>query len=189
MAERPWLSGGKGTFETFKKQSHDEARAVMREQAAKGDEWPTGKYRDIGGGNRQMDQGGYTSPGDIKKFQKGKLPAKESRESHVSDIARANQNLEQIRKKNLPIDEHHAETAKWHNLKQGAEQKLAKMPASEQRGTQEGARGGRFYIAATGAKVYVKNNPGAETVGHMSNQRFHQGLPMSVHLAEPKKSR
>lgn len=37
---------------------------------------PQGKYKNIGGGNMQMDQGGYTSPGDIKKYQKGKLPAK-----------------------------------------------------------------------------------------------------------------
>jgi hypothetical protein len=109
------------------------------------------------------------------------------RQAHVSDIARANQNLEQIRKKNLPVDEHIAETAKWHNLKQGAEQKLAKMSASERHGVQEGARGGRFYVAPTGAKVYVKSNPGAEVVGHMSNQRFYQGLPMSCHLAEPRK--
>lgn len=49
-----------------------------------------------------------------------------------------------------------------------------------------GVRGGRYYVSPTGTKVYVKSNPGPEVVGHMSNQRFYQGLPMSVHLAEPK---
>lgn len=58
---------------------------------------------------------------------------------------------------------------------------------AEAKAVQEGARGGRYYVAATGAKVYVKSNPGAETIGHMSNQRFHQGLPMSVHLSEPRR--
>lgn len=33
-----------------------------------------GKYKNIGKGNKQMDQGGYTSPSDIKKYQQGKLP-------------------------------------------------------------------------------------------------------------------
>jgi hypothetical protein len=68
---RPWLSGGKGSFATFKKQTHDEARAIGRELAVR-----SGKYRDVGPGMKQMDQGGYTSPGDIRKYQKGKLPAK-----------------------------------------------------------------------------------------------------------------
>lgn len=52
-----------------------------------------------------------------------------------------------------------------------------------------GPRGGRYYVSATGAKVYVTSNPGARVVGHMRDQRFHQGLPMSVHLAEPCKTK
>jgi hypothetical protein len=110
-----------------------------------------------------------------------------TRERHVADIARANENLEQIRKRNLPFDETLVESAKWHALKQDAEQRIAKMPTAEQRGVQQGERGGRFYISSTGQKVYIKDNPGAEIHGHMRAQRFHAGLPMSVHLAEPKK--
>lgn len=242
---RPWLSGGSGTFETFKKQTHDEARAGMGERwnvpkppsdpreeiaathgASGASGGMTGMARTFRGAgaaflkerqehaSREMEKE-FANPhpdagvsraymahladmhvsarDELKRKtgggeERGKPPAKESRESHVFDIARANQNLEHIRKKNLPVDEHIAEAAKWHRLKQGAEQKLAKMPASEQHGVQEGARGGRFYVASTGAKVYVKSNPGAETIGHMSNQRFHMGLPMSCHLAEPKKN-
>lgn len=146
MAERPWLSGGRGTFSSFKKQTHDEARAVMRELAH---------------------------------------PSDTARRSLTADVWLANQNLAHIEKKRLPIDEYLVERAQWLRLKQESEKKLANLPKA----VQEGARGGRFYIASTGAKVYIKDNPGAEVVGHMSAQRFHQGLPMSVHLAEPKKSR
>ena len=89
----------------------------------------------------------------------------------------------------MSADDVMAEKAKHHATVKDAEQKLAKMSAAQQHGTQEGVRGGHFYISSTGAKIYVKDNPGAEVVGHMSNQRFHRGLPMSVHLAEPKKSR
>lgn len=83
-AERPWLSGGKGTFQTYKRQTHEEMRAM-------------------------------------------------------------------------------------------------------QRALETGTRGGRYYVSATGQKVYVKDNPGAKVVGHMGGQLFIGGLPASVHLAEPKR--
>jgi hypothetical protein len=67
--------------------------------------------------------------------------------------------------------------------------RMADKHADAARAIQTGPRGGKHYVTATGAKVYVKDNPGATVVGHMSNQRFHQGLPMSAHLAEPKKVR
>lgn len=53
--------------------------------------------------------------------------------------------------------------------------------------TEQGPRGGVYYVAGTGQKVYVRPNPGAETVGQLSNQRFVGGLPVSAHLAEPRK--
>jgi hypothetical protein len=59
--------------------------------------------------------------------------------------------------------------------------------AAEKAGILVGTRGGRYYVSATGAKVYVKPNPGPVIQGHMSGQRFVGGLPMSVHLAEPKR--
>lgn len=52
-----------------------------------------------------------------------------------------------------------------------------------------GERGGRYYVGPTGERIYVRENPGAEIVGHMSDQRFVGGLPASAHLAEPFKVR
>lgn len=50
-----------------------------------------------------------------------------------------------------------------------------------------GLRGGRYYVSPTGGKVYISGNPGARMVGYMAQQVFYQGLPASVHLAEPKR--
>ena len=113
------------------------------------------------------------------------------RELQIGRIQRARENLQHIdaHSAGRSPDEIMAEKAKHHATVQDAEQKLAKMSAAQQHGTQEGARGGHFYISSTGAKIYVKDNPGAEVVGHMTNQRFHQGLPSSCHLAEPRKNR
>jgi hypothetical protein len=83
--------------------------------------------------------------------------------------------------------EHNARMMKHAEIHNAARDELRRQGVPE-KSVQEGARGGRFYVSATGAKVYVASNPGAETVGHMRNQRFHMGLPMSCHLAEPKKN-
>ena len=63
----------------------------------------------------------------------------------------------------------------------------ARDSAAQQKSIETGTRGGRYYVSATGAKVYVKSNPGPIHLGHMQNQTFHQGLPMSVHLNEPRR--
>lgn len=59
--------------------------------------------------------------------------------------------------------------------------------------TPEGKRqleDGSFYnkqAEREAAKVYIKSNPGPVHLGHMSNQTFHQGLPLSAHLNEPRR--
>jgi hypothetical protein len=100
----------------------------------------------------------------------------------------------------------HEDAASWHDTAMRAHMRAAAKSTApglvrdaqdasihahtaEAKAIQTGPRGGKHYVTATGAKVYVKDNPGATVVGHMSNQRFHQGLPMSAHLAEPKKVR
>lgn len=74
-----------------------------------------------------------------------------------------------------------------HRAIAAAEQKLAKMPVAEQRGIETGVRGGRYYVSAIGQKVYVKDNPGPEIVGHVCPHPFKSGLPATCFMQEPFK--
>jgi len=57
--------------------------------------------------------------------------------------------------------------------------------AQAEKALQTGARGGKFYVSATGAKVYVKPNPGVELLGTVQPTPFVSGLPQSVSLNQP----
>jgi hypothetical protein len=50
-----------------------------------------------------------------------------------------------------------------------------------------GPHGGYYYVTAQGAKVYVRQNPGVEVVGHVSKYPFVSGLPATAYMQEPKK--
>jgi hypothetical protein len=133
---------------------------------------------------RASTQAGYmfesTPPSAATTFRG--MPAKFLHERQ----AQARQDMDALNANPHPdIGMHNMLMAKHADVHNAARDELRRQGVPE-KSVQEGARGGRFYVSATGAKVYVKNNPGAETVGHMSNQRFHMGLPMSVHLAEPR---
>jgi len=64
------------------------------------------------------------------------------------------------------------------------EQDLKHKPTQE-KAIEVGARGGKFYISATGQKVYVKPNPGVELLGTVQPTPFVSGLPQSVSMNQP----
>jgi hypothetical protein len=68
-----------------------------------------------------------------------------------------------------------------------AERAVGRQERSEDKSVQEGARGGRYYVSATGSKVYVKSNPGTEEVGQVSKMPFIGGLPATAYMQEPIK--
>jgi hypothetical protein len=68
-----------------------------------------------------------------------------------------------------------------------AERAVVRQERTEDKPVQEGARGGRYYVSATGAKVYVKPNPGTEEVGQVSKMPFIGGLPATAYMQEPIK--
>jgi len=159
-SKKPWLSGGKGTSKDFSKEVHDTARAME------------GKWADLTKMARERRE--YRAPKESGEREKLMTIVRQHRVA-LQSIDEHSRGMSVVR----VVDE---KTGHHHAIEQ-AERKLATMPKA----VQEGERGGRYYISATGQKVYVKSNPGAEVVGHMTRQRFHQGLPVSVHLAEPKR--
>lgn len=57
----------------------------------------------------------------------------------------------------------------------------------ERAAVETGPRGGRYHVSSTGMKIYERSNPGPVVVGHLKNQRFVGGLPLSAHLNEPRR--
>ena len=183
-SKRSWLSGGPGTFKTFSKQTHDEARAAMRAIESRKYERPY--TYDVAELQKKVEEVKAETVG-IESAQASKERYWKERETRQNEFFSKNPSASHadFARAEKPF----SDAAKKQSGAAGRtlEQTIGRAERHEDKPVETGARGGRFYVAATGAKVYVKSNPGAETVGHMRNQTFHQGLPMSVHLAEPRR--